>query len=348
MSWKAFGLTPLRAHLSNFVELGNEMYDSSRPDVLAKYPQPKDYADTMLPWITAIKAEWPQAQVALIGERWNDYGKPVPREDTWNEQVLHSAAGAKADAATLHIYCGWDANANASTDANIASHLAVAATRAFGNGDNFHKTIPSRMRIWVTEMGVYPAGSLDGTWLHALFYTAMDMQLPAALPTLDVLTPYCFMCADATAPSFTSAEFGSVIPPAKAGAVPILRTPSGEAQSMLFAALSDAKKMTPLVFTPNPPLTTGESRSRQLLGWQLEEAAASSVVLNQGKAQAVKLGPTGCKVTCLHTAAQADVTRPGLLASELVRSSPTPTDGVVLLPAYSLCIAMQCLDSVYL
>jgi len=348
-----YELAGLRAHAAagtpiKFVELGNEMYDSSRPDVLAKYPQPKDYANAMLPWITAIKAEWPGAQVALIGERWNKY-KPVPREETWNEQVLHSAAGLKADAATLHIYCGWDTNANASTEANIASHLAGAATYAFSNGDNFHQQIPSHMRIWVTEMGVYPAGSLDLTWLHALFYTAMDMQLPAALPTLDVLTPYCFMCSDPTAPGFTSAEFGPVIPPSKAGTVPILRTPTGEAQSMLFGAFAKATKMTPLVFTPNPPLTAKEPRSRKLLGWELEGAKASSVVLNQGQAQVIELASIGCRITCLHAATQADVTKPGLLASELVRSSPTPAPPhskcVVHLPAYSLCVAMQGLDS---
>ena len=191
----SYQLAGLRAHESagtpiKYVELGNEMYDSSRKDVLAKYPQPSDYATAMLPWVSAIKKEWPAAQVALIGERWNDYGKPVPREDNWNKDVLHSAAGAAADAATLHIYCGWDANANASTHENIASHLAVAATRSFSNGDNFNLTIPSRLRIWITEMGVYPSGVLDGTWLHAMFYLAMDMQLPATLPTLDVLTPY--------------------------------------------------------------------------------------------------------------------------------------------------------------
>ena len=31
-----------------FVELGNEMYDSSRSDVMAKYPEPSDYATAML------------------------------------------------------------------------------------------------------------------------------------------------------------------------------------------------------------------------------------------------------------------------------------------------------------
>jgi hypothetical protein len=320
------------------------MYDSTRPDVVAKYPQPKDYAEAMLPWIEAIKKEWPEAQVALIGERWNNYSKPVPREDHWNKQVLHSAAGAKADAATLHIYCGWDPNANESTDENIAQHLSIAATYAFNNGENFKKQVPSSMRIWITEMGVYPPGPLDGTWLHALFYVAMDLQLPATMSTLDLLTPYCFMCGDPTASGFTSIEFGSEIPPAKAGHVPILRTPSGEAQSMLFAALANATGMTPLLFNPNPPLTATEPNSRQLLGWQLEgdsRTSMSRVILNQGRSCAVRIGMTS-SIQCLHPASQADVTKQGLLASDLLHSSLKATDAtpdVVVLPAYSLCIA---------
>ena len=137
------------------------MYASNRPDVLRKYRQPADYATAMLPWITAIKTEWPNAQVALIGVAAT-YNLKVPRVGNWNQQVLHSTAEAKVDAATLHIYCSWDANKNS------AGQLAIAASSAFSNGDYFRKTIPSHMRIWVTEMGVTPAGSLDGTWLHAL------------------------------------------------------------------------------------------------------------------------------------------------------------------------------------
>ena len=43
---------------------GNEMYDDSRADVMARYPEPSDYADAMLPWVQGIKKEWPDAKVA--------------------------------------------------------------------------------------------------------------------------------------------------------------------------------------------------------------------------------------------------------------------------------------------
>ena len=101
----SYQLAGLRAHEKagipiKYIELGNEMYDSSRKDALAVYPQPSDYATAMLPWVTAIKKECkstsnphhslisrdsleilrvitgPNAQVALIGERWNNCEAP--------------------------------------------------------------------------------------------------------------------------------------------------------------------------------------------------------------------------------------------------------------------------------
>lgn len=65
-----YELAGLRAHAAagipiRFVELGNEMYDSSRADVMARYPQPRDYAVAMLPWVEAIKHEFPAAQVLI-------------------------------------------------------------------------------------------------------------------------------------------------------------------------------------------------------------------------------------------------------------------------------------------
>ena len=121
-----------------------------------------------------------------------------------------------------------------------------------------------------------------------------------------------------------------------------MSTPCGEAQSKLFGALANAKNMTPMVFTPNPPLTASEPRSRRLLGWQFE---AGWIILNQGQAQLVKLG-AACQaarqISCLHPSTQADVTRSGLLASELLQSSPALRGSCAFhMPAYSLCTATQ-------
>ena len=86
-----------------YVELGNEMYDDSRADVVAAYPNGSVYAEKMAEWTRAIKHAFPRVQVALIGCRWNAYRKE--REDEWNKQVLQNPVSTEADAATFHIYC---------------------------------------------------------------------------------------------------------------------------------------------------------------------------------------------------------------------------------------------------
>lgn len=337
-----YELEGLRAHAAagteiRFVELGNEMYDSTRADVMAKYPEPVDYANAMLPWISAIKREWPAAQVALIGERWNDYHNP--REDSWNEQVLKSPAGRVADATTLHIYCGWDSSKNMSTQENIAEHLAVAATRAWSNGDIYQNgSIPKEMRVWVTEMGTFPPGSLDNTWLHGLFYGAMDMLLPAALPSLEILTPYCALCADPTASAFSS-PFGSVIPVERTGDVPVFRTLVGEAQAIIFSALRGATMMFPFVFSINPPLSPTQPRSRTLIGWSLEGTEAKAILMNQGPGVTLDVSATNTTgAGCTFPAAMQDVTRSGLTVSELKHTVMQITGGQLQVPHYSICV----------
>ena len=48
-----------------YVELGNEMYDNTRPDVIAKYPKPIDYAINMVNWTKQIKLNFPEAKVPI-------------------------------------------------------------------------------------------------------------------------------------------------------------------------------------------------------------------------------------------------------------------------------------------
>jgi len=293
-----------------------------------------------------IKQEWPNTSVALIGMRWN------PQPDSWNKEVLFSPAARIADAVTLHIYCGWDADANSTAPDNLALHLAVAAMRAHNNGDTA-AAFPAHLRVWVTEMGVYPAGRLDGTWLHALFYAAMDLLLPATVPTLDILTPYCFLCADPTAPSFTTTEYGPVVPPAAAGTVPIVRRLTGEVQAQIFLAMQHASSIAPLVFSPNPVLHPSENRSRTFLGWQVAGPSPTvGVILNQGCAAAdvdvgllawaspsrIGVQPATLQVNCTFPRSVEDVVRTGMDVADLGRSTVTFGGSVARLPAYSLCL----------
>ena len=187
----SYAIAGLKAHeatgsVIKYVELGNEMYDGSRGDVVSMYPNGSVYAEKMAVWTKGIHTQWPDAQVAVIGERWNSYHKP--REDTWNKDVLQNPVTAGADAATLHIYCPFNTDVNASDPANVAAHLATAFFRVAQNKQMVATDVPARLRLWVTEMGVYPPGVLLSTWLEALFYALMDLGLPS-IAQLDIVTP---------------------------------------------------------------------------------------------------------------------------------------------------------------
>ena len=84
-------LAALQAHAKagtdvSLVEMGNEMYDSSRPDVVKEYPNGTTYAAKMSVWASAIKKEHPAADVALLAMTWRPGGNG-PREAAWNAQV---------------------------------------------------------------------------------------------------------------------------------------------------------------------------------------------------------------------------------------------------------------------
>ena len=355
----SYAIAGLKAHeaagqVIQYVELGNEMYDSSRSDVMAAYPNGSAYAAKMAEWTREIKAAFPQAHVALIGCRWNAYRKA--REDDWNKQVLQNPISAQADAATFHIYCPFDENDNSSSPVNLGKHLAQAFFRVEQNKQHVAMTVPAQMALWVTEMGIYPAGPLLWTWLEALFYVLMDLLLPQ-IEQLEILTPYCLVCGDPTAPSFVTSARDAVVPPSQAGDVPWALSLKGHAQSIVFRAakISGGGTMTPLSFDGNPVLDPSVASSRALVGWQFRMSTSSFVIVNAGAAGAtVNLqhllrsaatqsldGRSGsatdesCSYYGSFPKALADLTRPGMMPTELGTLSGKCA-GTLTLPAYGI------------
>ena len=313
----------------------------------------------MSEWTHAIHAIFPMAKVALIGERYNDYSNP--REDNWNREVLQNPVSAHADAATLHIYCPLDEQHVSSDPANVAKHLATAFYRVSKNEQTVATQIPAHLRVWVTEMGVYPGGALLWTWLEALFYALMDVLLPR-IRRIDILTPYCLVCGDPTAPSFITDTENAVVPPADAGKVPWSLSLKGHAQSMVFMAARDADVMMPLEFSENRPLDPNTPGSDTLVGWLFAQNStnddtridrgsfsatnATMVIVNAGAASVdVKFGDlfpcgtggtTSCRCVGSYPKHAHDVVRPGVSVSDLGSLSGDCEGDQVTIPAYGI------------
>jgi hypothetical protein len=88
------------------IECGNEMYDSSRPDVVAAYPTGRNYTDKMVSWAARVKREHPRADVALLAMTWRP--EMDARATAWNDEVFNVPPELLSNitAATMHPYFG--------------------------------------------------------------------------------------------------------------------------------------------------------------------------------------------------------------------------------------------------
>ena len=233
----------------SFVELGNEMYDSTRADVVAEYPDGTAYARKMQTWTAAVKKEHPQASVALLAMTW----RPgiSGREAAWNKQVFQADSGlsSAADAATLHPYFGiqWSAPTPGdpkSLAASVAHVLASPFEFISQNVAMLGRDVPARLRLWVTEVSAYGAAEINYTWLEALVNVLFETLLLLELPQVDILTPYCVVCGDPIAPNLASPTpknaHNDIVPPAEAGKVEWKQTLRSAAHELYFSAVAAA------------------------------------------------------------------------------------------------------------
>ena len=332
-----------------FIELGNEMYDASRPDVVAAYPRPEDYALKMAAWTAAIKDAYPAAQVAWVGLA-NDWDN---RTRAWNGGVFLSAA--LADAATIHLYPGLPP-VDISKPANYAEFLSSLFPLLDEYARYTDDSIPARLRLWVTEWGTWGLDAAQRTWLQSLWHASFALQLPVALPRLDVLLPYCAVCGDPNMPSFTTDAYGPIVPPnVSVPASAWRRTPSGHGYALAFAALRGAAAVQALVFSPNPVLDDGVPSSRTLVGLRTADAggaALAAAIVNLGAA-AVPLDASAVLPGCAAPAAPcasvyaaataADAARQDIRVEQLAHTAAPVRGGALVLPAYAIAVvACEC------
>ena len=337
------------------LEMSNEMYDASRADVVAKYPNGSAYAAAAAAWTAALRAAHPGARVAWVGTA----GAWDARTRAWNAAVFDPAIQPRPDAATIHLYPGLPA-VNLSLPANFPALLAplfsdLAGFRAFTDA-----SIPPPMPLWVTEWGTWGCPGVEGTWLQGLWHAAFTLLLPSALPRVEVALPYCSVCGDPAMPSFTTRAFGPVAPPnATPAAGDWLRTPSGHALGLVFFAFAAAAappaagggggRWAAVAFgADNPPLDPAVPGSVALVGGLALGASgrpAALVAANLGATEA-PLDVRGAGFACaspaqlcaaVYHAAPGDVARQGLRVEELLRAAgPVGAAGAVLLPPYAL------------
>lgn len=302
------------------LELGNEMYDSTRSDVMEAYPSPMDYALKMANWTAELKREFPDVRVAVIAARAR---KDLARLAEWNAGVFK--VPGTWDAATIHVYAPL---ASVTSPEHFPALLAGAFDVAAEEVTNRQAEIPAALGIWVTELGTFGAPELDFTYLQAL-YKVLLAALMLTIPRVEAVLPYCLTCHDTTAPAF--------LPHAGTWNT----TASGILHQMLFSAFDGSRSLVKLQL----PVIGFEAT----IGWSAFRAQQdlAAVLLLNGSPQSASVdlsdvwAAAGVRAVTLHVAGPprggiADMTVPHALPEEVTKivAAKDPVE----LPAYSVLV----------
>lgn len=161
------------------IEIGNEQYFGT-PAFTAAYPNAADYAALVLDWAPAIRAEFPDAEIAAIA--------PFPRADAslparsqgWTPALAAAGATAAVDALAIHPYTAlpldiglFPMQAEAESLADTILDADPALLAAFRRG----LTTGPQPELWTTEFNTVSqapnaTGGLyerpQGAWIQGL------------------------------------------------------------------------------------------------------------------------------------------------------------------------------------
>lgn len=216
------------------VEMGNEMYDKTVPEIAERFPTPEAYSTFIEAWVDGVRELFPDAEIALCGST----------DVSWLASLLNSTVGKDSrNAVTMHVYTGLpEGPYQSAEDYRSVVDLAIAAVsdvrRTLGeSAENGGVQLPHNRRVWFTEVGVFGATFAQRTWLKALMMFRKTMLL-GLLPWAEVVLPYCLVCGDPNAPSFTT-PLGPQ--PAAVNASDWRFEPTGLALNQLFLVAAGAR-----------------------------------------------------------------------------------------------------------
>ena len=281
----SFQLNGLKAHKQSstsisFIELGNEMYDDTRSDVMLAYPTPADYAKKMMNWSNAIYNQFPNAKQAIIGwgmSNISDKGYTSKRESIWNEQVLNNTNINYSNgitSTTIHLY--YNIYGDTSNSNNTVKLLQEAFINIKYDSIYWNETIPKKYNLWVTEMGTFGNNNLLYTWFEALYMGVLELFIPFKSDRIEMILPYCIVCGDPNMPAFIYNNKSNIYQ----------LTGIGILETMLISQMRDCDIMTILDWDNN-------GDEQYLIGWKLDFFNDSDDGKNVSKAIIININQYG-------------------------------------------------------
>lgn len=310
------------------LELGNELYvrgDQGSTDYEQRFPSGTDYAIQSNTWIARLRATFPGAKFAVVGNDPTDTMGLNQRRLTWNAQVRATIRGA--DAITMHdnqrIY-----DPTLSPDEELAlpylHYVKVAPDLA-----SMHK---AGLNVWVNAFNLADMTRQQiyaGRWLHGLFVGAKAL-LYLRDGNITHLGPNATMLSAHESIIYDSANaFGSGGP----RTIPLALGPVGMTLRLVQRALNGATGVGPVTFAGGPEL--GATHTPGLIGVVAQSSTRRQLVLTNLTGQPVQVSVGGVlpgTFTGTQLTAAASVTAPVTGPSSITATALSGRDQLVLAP----------------
>jgi len=349
---------------ANRVELGNEFY-LDRKDYKARFPTVEDYGRVANEWIAAIKREFSNIKVGVVGAAVRPHDGF--RRRTWNARLLPTLKSA--DALVLHVYQGSglaakgdntmeeaglveEAKGRKAGQPNFAGQRALKAKfespgavarvlgMAFRRWDEMKelKAIPRGMEVWITEYNLFDrTGPVRGTWAHGLFSAVLTLNF--LQESRITMATYHSLYGNAMFTAILNGDhaFANLTednPPT----TPYALSASGQTLALLGEALHGGVSADRLVFPVNPEISAPRLNPySSLLGWKFNQGSAAKYFILNLSDKTITLPSGGAmpktgRLTQIFGDPHALVTGPKTLKQTQGDLSP---DAGLILPKYS-------------
>jgi len=306
----------------NWVELGNES-NLPKSAGMQKFKSAKAYAQTSQSWVSAIRKNYPNAKVALVGGNTSNRNLIQSGKSTWNSVVLGAAPAVNA--IVMHNYA---------LPIRIINQSGIDFQKLYQQFVQSYKTkgfnnLPSNQHIWLTEYNIhwaYTQGFTDiktmqkyaTTWSTALGAVLMtstetDLSTKIDLLTFHNLTGWTPFSAIET----TNKTFNLL--------------PNGIGMQTWLQAAKGMTKMAKINFSSS-------IKDYQLLGWKFSNGSNQKVILVNltNTSMAVNLNAVSLPQTISYHTIYSGKNQQTIGLSRVQKKNGTTTKGLITLPPYSI------------
>ena len=259
------------------------------------FPQPKDYADLASEWTSALKKEFPDAEIAVLGV----VPKPEkpPRLQNWHRELFKGRNSTSADAVTLHLYTGHGLDNNKSfksypyfnrKDVPIILGEPFREWQTMREHDAY-KLIPKDRKIWLTEYNLMDKGvagtrgqqyRVIGSWAHGLYTMAMSLAFLEE-PRVEIMCNHVLI-GNSRFAAILADEKSLLDPKNKNSATPLSLSATGSALQPLIDSTAGMSTARQINFSGNVSLKGKDNfRYPALTGWVFSnDSQSKAVILN--------------------------------------------------------------------